>query len=828
MPLVSMSDYNRGARIYWWTTVAIGSLALCSAILAALQFSRESLIELVLLMAAAGFAGLYPIRIPGTQNSITAGDTFIFLAALSLGVPGATLVAVADVLAASCRMSQRWTSRIGGPAITAIAIFVSASSFGLTLKQLGDSSLLNTVTLLLALLLFGLLHFALNTMLLAANQALKLRQSLFKIWWSSYSWIGLTHAGSAAAAGLVFLAIGRHGITAVLAAGPLVGVIFATCQFYFKQAEERARASERISRLHFATVEALATAINAKDQITSDHVYRVQVYACGLARHFNLTHLEIEALKAGAVLHDVGKIAVPDYILNKPGKLTAAEFDKMKLHTVIGARILERVNFPYPVVPIVRHHHERWDGRGYPDGLKRDGIPMTARILSVVDCFDAVSEDRQYRKGLSRKEACQLLRNGAGKQFDPMVVEAFLENLSTYEQEIVAHKAAGLPFMSPTAQSGLSDSARLATPAAGLASEVPDYVKQINAAHAEVATLYEMAQTLTANLDPRDIAALTVNHLKRAVPFTTCVVYLRRNDGSVVAEHVFGENAESIRGKSLETGCGIAGWVTVNRREMTNTDPILDLGYFAATGWSGYRTAAVFPLAGDGEVIGALALYSAEVDAYTTEQLHLLESMTRITSCALQRSLIYEQGKKASGQTDALTGLPNSRALYAHLGHELDDASQHGLVLTVLSFNLFGMRAVNESHGYQAGDQLLVEVAELLRGAMAGRGFLSRIAGKEFVCILKGRSRNEASILGASLAAAVERFGIESKEDCYLQIGLSFGLAEFPADGKSVNGLLKAATGQAYRHAALARAEPVARKPSAAISTRSPRLRSAS
>ena len=245
------------------------------------------------------------------------------------------------------------------------------------------------------------------------------------------------------------------------------------CHFYFKQADERAQAIERISRVHLATVEALATAIDAKDEITHDHVYRVQVYAKGLARHFGLADREIEALKAGALLHDVGKIAVPDYILNKPGKLTAAEFEKMKIHTVVGAQIMERVNFPYPVVPIVRHHHERWDGRGYPDGLKGEQIPMTARILTVVDVFDAIREDRQYRKGMRRDEACQFLRENAGSQFDPRVVEAFLVNLSLYEAEIAEYKASQEPLLTPTTQAGLSETAREAVPAAGLAPSAP-------------------------------------------------------------------------------------------------------------------------------------------------------------------------------------------------------------------------------------------------------------------------------------------------------------------------------------------------------------------
>src|SRR5260370_26918797 len=175
----------------------------------------------------------------------------------------------------------------------------------------------------------------------------------------------------------------------------------------------------------------------------------------------------------------------------------------MKVHTIVGAEILTRVGFPYPVVPVVRHHHERGDGRGYPDGLKGEQIPITARILTVADWFDAVREDRQYRKAMSREEACRLLRDCSDTQFDPNVVEAFLANLPVYEAEIAAHKASLKPLLSPTTQAGISESARSATPAAGLAqvaSEPPDYLKQIKSAHAEVSALYERAQTLSKSM----------------------------------------------------------------------------------------------------------------------------------------------------------------------------------------------------------------------------------------------------------------------------------------------------------------------------------------
>jgi putative nucleotidyltransferase with HDIG domain len=140
----------------------------------------------------------------------------------------------------------------------------------------------------------------------------------------------------------------------------------------------------------------------------------------------NEEHL-IKAIEAASLLHDMGKLAVPEHILNKPGKLTSSEFEIMKTHSSVGADLLAAIQFPYPVVPIVRHHHESWDGSGYPDGLSGTDIPIGARILSVVDCFDALTSDRPYRPKLSEAEAIEILQQRRGRMYDPLVVDVFID-----------------------------------------------------------------------------------------------------------------------------------------------------------------------------------------------------------------------------------------------------------------------------------------------------------------------------------------------------------------------------------------------------------------
>jgi diguanylate cyclase (GGDEF)-like protein len=302
-----------------------------------------------------------------------------------------------------------------------------------------------------------------------------------------------------------------------------------------------------------------------------------------------------------------------------------------------------------------------------------------------------------------------------------------------------------------------------------------------------------MAQTFSASLEVRDVVTLTVNRIERMVPFTTCVVYLRdEGDDTTVAAYVFGKNAGRIRGRGLAAGHGIAGWVVLNGRPMSNTDPMLDLNEFLSPDEAGYRTAAVFPLVKGDAAIGALALYTEEMDSYSSDHLHLLESVSRLTSTALQHAMLYEQ-TKASGQTDSLTGLPNGRALYARFESELTMAKEQGAELTVLSFNLSGMRAINDAYGYQAGDRVLVKAARRLSQVVGEQGLLSRIAGDEFTCLLRGAGRPQATRLGERAQSEVTSLRIEALPERYVRLGLSFGVAEYRADGQTADKLLHAA-----------------------------------
>ena len=206
---------------------------------------------------------------------------------------------------------------------------------------------------------------------------------------------------------------------ALLMLAPMPLVLYASVRMWLGRINDRVTHLDTTNRQYRATIEALAHAIDAKDQVTHGHIRRVQSASLQLARALGCTDEgQLHAIEAG-LLHDLGKLAIPEHILNKPGRLSDAEYTTMKEHAKIGADILAGVDFPYPVVPIVRHHHENWDGTGYPDGLSGDQIPLGARILAVVDCFDALTSDRPYRRALSSRDAIAILQERRATMLTP-------------------------------------------------------------------------------------------------------------------------------------------------------------------------------------------------------------------------------------------------------------------------------------------------------------------------------------------------------------------------------------------------------------------------
>ncbi|HEX5709624.1 MAG TPA: HD domain-containing phosphohydrolase, partial [Pyrinomonadaceae bacterium] len=350
------------------------------------------------------------------------------------------------------------------------------------------------------------------------------------------------------------------------------------------EAEARKRrAAEEAAELRLRAIESLAMAIDAKDQTTPGHVRRTRVYATELGRLLRVTPDEMEALKAGALLHDVGKLAVPDHILNKPGKLSTPEFEKMKTHANVGGDIVRRIAFPFPVEDAVRHHHERWDGSGYPSGLRGEQIPLVARVIAVVDFYDSSRCDRPYRAGLTRDESLALLRRMSGTHFDPNVVEAFVSNVARFDQ-LISHEdlaeqvSAIVEKETPQALRETESEEATLVASRAAAREDSSGFRSIAEAQREVYALHEIIQAVASSLNMEDTLALVADKLSRLIPFDVCVIYLvDERTGVARAAHAFGANAEMYAGRGVPVGEGVTGWVVANARTMLSVSPELDL-----------------------------------------------------------------------------------------------------------------------------------------------------------------------------------------------------------------------------------------------------------
>jgi putative nucleotidyltransferase with HDIG domain len=526
---------------------------------------------------------------------------------------------------------------LGAAAAAAMLGWVIRTQFG---ELSGNGGAHSMLAVSVGILCASIVQIAANIVLLSTLLALRHNNPIYQHW-KHFLWAVPMFLPNSAVATLLYYGIQHHLLVLLFVAGPL----FLALYLGHRQSQDSVK--KRIAMMekaHRETIEALAVAINAKDEVTHEHVLRVQIYAAGVARILECSEAEIEALKAGALLHDIGKIAVPDYILNKPGKLTATEFEKMKMHTIAGAQILSRVEFPYPIVPVVRHHHERWDGKGYPDGLQGEEIPITARILSVVDCFDAVREDRQYRKGMTRQEAIDLVMQGRGTQYDPYIVSTFVRNLPEFEAEIRAHRNTPVPTFGIEANEELSESARLVPPAAGLADHEDN--KKQNLPHSPdtlLTAVCELAQALIGAKNQSEVLCVYTEKLQGVVPYDLCsITLIEPNGGENLVSHASGRHASLLKDRRVKPEEGVTGWVLSNRKSFFNTDPKLDLPVSLIEKYEEFRTLAVCPILKDEDLYGAVSLYSTVLDEYSPEHQKLMKESVALLASVLSSLAIKE------------------------------------------------------------------------------------------------------------------------------------------------------------------------------------------
>ena len=756
--------------------------------------SSRNIAEFICYLGIAILASRLKVNLPGITGTLSVNFLFVLIGVLELSFTE-TLILGAIAMLAQCVYPHRTKA-------LQVTFNVCASSISTALAYLAFHHRLVHLVIDNRPALLGVsatVYFIANAGLIATAISLSERRPVSRILVDSYFWSFPYYlVGAGIAGGIGWLNETFNWETSLLVL-PAVYLIYRSYRLYLGKLEDEKRHVEEMANLHLRTIEALALAIEAKDHTTHEHLQRVRVYALEVAKELGVAGPELEALHAAALLHDIGKLAVPEHIISKPGRLTPEEFEKMKIHTLVGAEILERVRFPYPVVPIVRAHHEKWDGSGYPLGLKGAEIPIGARILSAVDYLDALASDRQYRRALPMREVIQKLAAESGKSFDPKVVDVLQKRHEHLEHLALARSAEDPNAPLSTAikiERGLEPAAGFEnTLAQDYAGRETTFLSSIAAARQEAQALFELSQDLGASLSLGETLSVFSVKLKPMVPYDAIAIYIQR-EGELIPEYVNGDNYRLFASLRIPVGQGLSGWVAHNRKPIINGNPSVEPGYLNdPSKFSTLRSALAVPLEGVAGVIGVLALYRGERDAFTTDHLRILLAVSGKMALAIENALKYQQAEN-SATTDYLTGLPNARSLFLQLDRELARCKRDDTSLTVMVSDMDGFKQINDRFGHLEGNRVLRLFAQALKDSCREYDYVARMGGDEFVVIAPGLAADTAGKKVEQMRALARHAG---SEVCGEEIlSLSVGRAVYPADGKDAEQLLAEADRRMY------------------------------
>ncbi len=807
------------AQIFLWIVISIGvSVWLKNVGFLFTSSGRAMWLETLLFGAAIILVSLKPVFIttPGQllghkrQLSLSLSDALTFLLLILYGPQPAIILGGIDGLVASYRTVKRWQSNIFTLATIALSISATARTYEWLMRYQNQEPYVglqhSPYKLVLPLFLGATAYFIVNSLLVAVIIALRYRKSIWRQLIDNHLWTGVTYFPLAGVSIVAYACVQRFGWISVLATFPVLFVIYISYTQYNQKVEEKLHKIEEINGLNLMTVQALALAIDARSGSSAGHVERVKIYARGLAKYLRLSELETQALEAGAMLRDIGMLAIPDHILTKPGQLTSAEFERMKLHPTIGADILSQINFPYPVEPIVRHHHERWNGEGYPDGLAGEEIPLTARILAIADAFDAAREMRNYRLAMTLEQAVVWLREKSGSIFDPQIVNVFIEHLPEFEAEIVA-------LVQKRQMVGEQGQQRDSKHFLGYEHSLA----QISGVHREVVMLYELAQTVGRSLSLQETLSLLLERVGELVPANTSAVFLKDKTGeNLFVAYAQGQHKEALQDGCIAVGQGNVGEVFAKRKPEFNVNPQADFLVLQVMTATSYKTSLTVPLVKGNEVLGVLALYSADFSTYSSEHIRLVEAVAQLAGDAIANALHYEE-TETTAYTDRLTGLPNLRAILRTFDSESERARRNGQPYTLLMMDLDGFKAINDTLGHDVGDLFLVEISKQIKSHLRGTDFLGRYAGDEFIAILPHTRATETHRTVERIKSAVDNFELQTEDGKQAQGGVSIGIAEWDSSIGSLKELMSKADVAMYRDKAERKRKKEAQKHSEAL-----------
>ena len=582
--------------------------------------------------------------LPSTSTTVSVGDTYAMAIAMLYGVTPCVVMTFLYSLSTSL-LAQRPRIHLYKIAFNTSSMVLVSWLYGSAFHMVrGDNT--HPLNIVFAAAIMLAVFFFTNSILTSIAISWAVAKKTFDFWTQTCFPLFLDFSASAGAAVFITLS-GNLSRYAPVIVAPIVALIWGYQKLIQSRAAEVTRHFAELEQLHMRTVESLAMAVDAKDQTTYGHIRRVHAYAVGLARLHGIREKsnEFKAVETGALLHDIGKLAVDDYILNKPGRLTEKEYEKIKIHALAGDEILRQVVFPFPVALYVRHHHERWDGNGYPDGLKGEEIPLGARILTVADSFDAICQSRPYKMPIPTDQAIDILCREAGRFFDPELVRLLREHIDELEKAAIQEVANATELSFRRHDGELLPISRIPATPEEITQDISEKLRRLS----------ERCLAMAGVFDLVDIFPMFLHQTGNVVPFDTSVLYLENNGVEIMSACVIGKFSNILAGHRIEMGHGSSGWTAAYGRPMLNADPAFDFRGLPDD-LSTLKTALVVPVVHEGGVLGTLSLYDAKPMFYTERHLNIIQKLTVFIAPLIAMSKIP---KEFSGASDAEGNWPD-------------------------------------------------------------------------------------------------------------------------------------------------------------------------
>jgi diguanylate cyclase (GGDEF)-like protein/putative nucleotidyltransferase with HDIG domain len=732
---------------------------------------------IVLTVLVVFFTVPFSLFLESVSTAVGIGDAYIMAIGMMYGVAPCIFATFCQSFLISLfgQRTRRYVYRIFfNTASTVCGAWLYSKAYHL-LNRTGSS---NFSDIIVPATVLVVTYFFVNSILTSVAIAWSSGQNIVKFWANSCMPLAVDYSVSALCA--TALTALRHVNQAIpLGAAPAILILWAWNKYHKARHMQTEKHLWEQEQLYLRTVESLALAVDAKDQTTYGHIRRVKVYAMGLAKLCGIKDPEeLKAIETGSLLHDIGKLAIDDYILNKPGRLSKKEFEKIKVHATAGDEILQQVRFPFPVAKYVRYHHERWDGLGYPDGLKGEDIPLGARILAISDAFDAIRFSRPYKLPVAKDEAAEILRNQAGIVYDPHLVQLFTRHIDELDEQAIKESETAPKLSFRKYFECIDNADAIFAQSSIIPRDIP----------AELVQLAEFCTTISGYLHLNDVLPVLSQRLQRLVPYSTCAFYIMGNgDDRIAAMHVNGKFSELIRGHVMEIGKGISGWVAAYRRPMINTGPALDFQGIDGE-FTSFTDALVVPIVKEDECLGTLSLYAQQPISYGQNDLAIMQMVASLLAPLIAEA-VKNKAQDTQDVNDPITGLNRISYLTAIAPQLIAMAAENRTPVSLIYVEVRNLAQIIRSFGSSLGNSVLKRIADSIKPEFRETDVLVRYGQQGFAAFLPGVRDDQALRCVQRLKQRIRSEAVTPGQgfsvDC--QTGVSF----YPRDGSTILALLQ-------------------------------------